>query len=228
MSIFSRLADIINSNLTSLLDKAEDPQKMVRLIIQEMEDELVKERSNLARFLANQKEIGRQVARHQERVDEWQAKAELALTKGREDLARAALIEKKKQTELSETLYREQQAVDSGIEKLGEEIRQLEAKLEDARARQKAMAIRTEAASSRLNVQSQVARGESQAVVSKFERMERRIDEMEARADLGQSDKALAQQFAELEVDDQISKELEAMRQKLGQGDSKSEGKQGE
>ncbi|EKP0315693.1 phage shock protein PspA [Aeromonas veronii] len=228
MSIFSRLADIINSNLTALLDKAEDPQKMVRLIIQEMEDELVKERSNLARFLASQKEIGRQVARHQERVDEWQAKAELALTKGREDLARAALIEKKKQTELSETLYREQQAVDSGIEKLGEEIRQLEAKLEDARARQKAMAIRTEAASSRLNVQSQVARGESQAVVSKFERMERRIDEMEARADLGQSDKALAQQFAELEVDDQISRELEAMRQKLGQGDNKSEGKQGE
>ncbi|MFQ2112849.1 phage shock protein PspA [Aeromonas veronii] len=228
MSIFSRLADIINSNLTALLDKAEDPQKMVRLIIQEMEDELVKERSNLARFLASQKEIGRQVARHQERVDEWQAKAELALTKGREDLARAALIEKKKQTELSETLYREQQAVDSGIEKLGEEIRQLEAKLEDARARQKAMAIRTEAASSRINVQSQVARGESQAVVSKFERMERRIDEMEARADLGQSDKALAQQFAELEVDDQISRELEAMRQKLGQGDSKSEGKQGE
>ncbi|ENC6434533.1 TPA: phage shock protein PspA [Aeromonas veronii] len=228
MSIFSRLADIINSNLTALLDKAEDPQKMVRLIIQEMEDELVKERSNLARFLASQKEIGRQVARHQEQVDEWQAKAELALTKGREDLARAALIEKKKQTELSETLYREQQAVDSGIEKLGEEIRQLEAKLEDARARQKAMAIRTEAASSRLNVQSQVARGESQAVVSKFERMERRIDEMEARADLGQSDKALAQQFAELEVDDQISRELEAMRQKLGQGDSKSEGKQGE
>ncbi|MFQ2083785.1 phage shock protein PspA [Aeromonas veronii] len=224
MSIFSRLADIINSNLTALLDKAEDPQKMVRLIIQEMEDELVKERSNLARFLASQKEIGRQVARHQERVDEWQAKAELALTKGREDLARAALIEKKKQTELSETLYREQQAVDSGIEKLGEEIRQLEAKLEDARARQKAMAIRTEAASSRLNVQSQVARGESQAVVSKFERMERRIDEMEARADLGQSDKALAQQFAELEVDDQISRELEAMRQKLGQRD----GQQGE
>ncbi|MFM4710997.1 phage shock protein PspA [Aeromonas veronii] len=228
MSIFSRLADIINSNLTALLDKAEDPQKMVRLIIQEMEDELVKERSNLARFLASQKEIGRQVARHQERVDEWQAKAELALTKGREDLARAALIEKKKQSELGEALQREQQAVDSGIEKLGEEIRQLEAKLEDARARQKAMAIRTEAASSRLNVQSQVARGESQAVVSKFERMERRIDEMEARADLGQSDKALAQQFAELEVDDQISKELEAMRQKLGQGDSKSEGKQGE
>ena len=119
MSIFSRLADIINSNLTALLDKAEDPQKMVRLIIQEMEDELVKERSNLARFLANQKEIGRQVSRHQERVAEWQGKAELALTKGREDLARAALIEKSKQAELADALSREQQAVDSGIEKLG-------------------------------------------------------------------------------------------------------------
>ncbi|WP_429081268.1 phage shock protein PspA [Aeromonas bivalvium] len=225
MSIFSRLADIINSNLTALLDKAEDPQKMVRLIIQEMEDELVKERSNLARFLAEQKEIGRQVARHQERVDEWQGKAELALSKGREDLARAALIEKKKQAELGDNLDREREAVDAGIEKLGEEIRQLEAKLEDARARQKAMAIRGEAASSRLNVQSQVARGGSQGVVDKFERMERRIDEMEARADLGQSDKTLASQFAELEVDDQISRELEALRQKMGQG---SEGKQGE
>ncbi|MGE6108609.1 phage shock protein PspA [Aeromonas sobria] len=225
MSIFSRLADIINSNLTALLDKAEDPQKMVRLIIQEMEDELVKERSNLARFLAEQKEIGRQVARHQERVDEWQGKAELALAKGREDLARAALIEKKKQAELGDNLARERQAVDAGIEKLGDEIRQLEAKLEDARARQKAMAIRGEAASSRLNVQSQVARGGSQGVVDKFERMERRIDEMEARADLGQSDKTLASQFAELEVDDQISRELEALRQKMGQG---SDGKQGE
>ncbi|MFM4703646.1 phage shock protein PspA [Aeromonas bivalvium] len=225
MSIFSRLADIINSNLTALLDKAEDPQKMVRLIIQEMEDELVKERSNLARFLAEQKEIGRQVARHQERVDEWQGKAELALSKGREDLARAALIEKKKQAELGDNLARERQAVDAGIEKLGDEIRQLEAKLEDARARQKAMAIRGEAASSRLNVQSQVARGGSQGVVDKFERMERRIDEMEARADLGQSDKTLASQFAELEVDDQISRELEALRQKMGQG---SDGKQGE
>ena len=225
MSIFSRLADIINSNLTALLDKAEDPQKMVRLIIQEMEDELVKERSNLARFLAEQKEIGRQVARHQERVDEWQGKAELALSKGREDLARAALIEKKKQAELGDNLERERQAVDAGIEKLGDEIRQLEAKLEDARARQKAMAIRGEAASSRLNVQSQVARGGSQGVVDKFERMERRIDEMEARADLGQSDKTLASQFAELEVDDQISRELEALRQKMGQA---SDGKQGE
>ncbi|EOD53852.1 phage shock protein PspA [Aeromonas molluscorum] len=225
MSIFSRLADIINSNLTALLDKAEDPQKMVRLIIQEMEDELVKERSNLARFLADQKEIGRQVSRHQERVEEWQGKAELALSKGREDLARAALIEKKKQAELGENLERERQAVDAGIDKLGDEIRQLEAKLEDARARQKAMVIRTEAASSRLNVQSQVARGGSQGVVDKFERMERRIDEMEARADLGQSDKTLASQFAELEVDDQISRELDALRQKMGQA---SDGKQGE
>lgn len=225
MSIFSRLADIINSNLTALLDKAEDPQKMVRLIIQEMEDELVKERSNLARFLADQKEIGRQVSRHQERVEEWQGKAELALSKGREDLARAALIEKKKQAEFGENLERERQAVDAGIDKLGDEIRQLEAKLEDARARQKAMVIRTEAASSRLNVQSQVARGGSQGVVDKFERMERRIDEMEARADLGQSDKTLASQFAELEVDDQISRELDALRQKMGQA---SDGKQGE
>ncbi|MGL5039343.1 MAG: PspA/IM30 family protein, partial [Aeromonas sp.] len=130
-------------------------------------------------------------------------------------------MEKKKQTELAQALFNEQQAVDRGIEKLGDEICQLETKLEDARARQKAMVIRNEAASSRLNVQNQVARTGSQAVVSKFERIERRIDEMEALANLGQSDKALAAQFAELEVDDQISKELAAMRQKLGQDEGK-------
>ncbi|MEW7865385.1 phage shock protein PspA [Aeromonas diversa] len=220
MGIFSRLADIINSNLSALLDKAEDPQKMVRLIIQEMEDELVKERSNLARFLANQKELARQIARHEEEVQAWQDKAELALTKGREDLARAALIEKKKQGEVVEALGRELAAADSGIAKLSEEISQLQAKLEDARARQKAMTLRGEAASSRISVQSTLERGSGQAAMEKFDRMERRIDEMEARADLG-TDRTLKAQFAELEVDDQISRELEALRSKLGQGDNK-------
>ncbi|MDO2948858.1 phage shock protein PspA [Aeromonas simiae] len=219
MGIFSRLADIINSNLSALLDKAEDPQKMVRLIIQEMEDELVKERSNLARFLASQKDLARQVARHREELDAWQSKAELALTKGREDLARAALIEKSKQSELVASLERELAAAEAGVQKLGEEIGQLQAKLEDARARQKAMLIRSEAASSRINVQGTLERGAGAGAVDKFERMERRIDEMEAKADIGGGDRTLKAQFAELEADDQISRELEALRNKLGQSD---------
>ncbi|MGL5291712.1 MAG: phage shock protein PspA [Vibrionaceae bacterium] len=219
MSVFSRLADIINANLTALLDKAEDPQKMVRLIIQEMEDELVKERSNLARFLASQKELERQVNRHQEAVNAWQNKAQLALSKDREDLAKAALLEKKKQQALSNSLQAELQAVQSSIDKLSQEIAQLEAKLDDARARQKAMTIRSQAASSRINVQNQMMRSNSQGLMHKFDRMERRIDELQAQADLGSQDKGLAAQFAELEADEQINQELAAMRQQLNQTD---------
>ncbi|MGL5948495.1 MAG: phage shock protein PspA [Aeromonas sp.] len=217
MVIFSRLVDIINANIAALLDKAEDPQKMVRLIIQEMEEELVKERSNLARFLASQKELARQVERHQAVVTDWQAKAVLALEKDREDLARAALAEKNKQLQLLTTLSQELGRLDESIDKLRSEIALLENKLEDARARQQTMALRAQAASSRLNVQTQTARGDSASMMSKFSRMERRIDEMEAHADLGKTDPSLSQQFTELAIDDEIATELAALKSKLAQ-----------
>nr|MBP8772888.1 PspA/IM30 family protein [Aeromonadaceae bacterium] len=149
MGIFSRLTDIVNANLNSLLDKAEDPPKMVRLIIQEMEEGLVRERSNLARYLADKKELRRQQERNQSQLQDWQSKAELALQKGRDDLARAALIEKGKQQQLVDALSQEFTAVEEGIAKLTAEIELLEAKLEDARGRQKAMLLRSAAAQSR-------------------------------------------------------------------------------
>lgn len=149
MGIFSRLTDIVNANLNSLLDKAEDPPKMVRLIIQEMEEGLVRERSNLARYLADKKELRRQQERNQSQLQDWQSKAELALQKGRDDLARAALIEKGKQQQLVDALSQEFSAVEEGIAKLTAEIELLEAKLEDARGRQKAMLLRSAAAQSR-------------------------------------------------------------------------------
>ncbi|GAA3526722.1 phage shock protein PspA [Zobellella aerophila] len=218
MSIFSRLADIINANLNTLLDKAEDPPKMVRLIIQEMEDELVRERSNLARFLAEKKDLLRQTERHQERLDEWQNKAELALTKGREDLARAALLEKSKQAGLLKALEREQRAVEEGMDKLAEAIGALEAKLADARARQQAMQLRERSAQSRIKVQEQVRRSESQSAIDKFDHMERKIDELEAKADLYSQSRGLDQAFAELEVDDAINKELAKLKAKMNKG----------
>lgn len=219
MSIFSRLADIINANLNTLLDKAEDPPKMVRLIIQEMEDELVRERSNLARFLAEKKDLLRQIERHQERLDEWQSKAELALTKEREDLARAALLEKSKQAGLLKALEQEQRAVEEGMDKLAEAIAALEAKLADARARQQAMQLRERSAQSRIKVQEQVRRSESQSAIDKFDRMERKIDELEAKADLYSQSKGLDQEFAELEVDDAINKELAKLKAKMNKGE---------
>ncbi len=219
MSIFSRLADIINANLNSLLDKAEDPAKMVRLIIQEMEDELVRERSNLARFLAEKKDLLRQIERHRERMTDWQGKAELALSRERDDLARAALLEKSKQSELLKALEHEHQAVEEGINKLSEAIGALEAKLVDARSRQQAMQLRERSAQSRIKVQERVRHSETSSSVDKFDRMERKIDELEARADLYHQSKGLEQSFAELEVDDAITQELDKLKAKMSKNE---------
>lgn len=215
MGLFTRIADIVNANLNNMLDKAEDPPKMVRLIIQEMEEGLVRERANLARFLADKKELWRQQERYQAQLQEWQSKAELALQKGREDLARAALIEKGKQQQLVTALAQEFQAVEEGIAKLEAEIQLLEAKLADARARQKAMLLRSAAAESRLNVQQHSQRATPHSIMEKFDRMERKIEEMESKADVYHPNPSLHQQFAELEADDAISRELAVMKEQL-------------
>jgi len=223
MGIFSRLTDIVNANLNSLLDKAEDPPKMVRLIIQEMEEGLVRERSNLARYLADKKELRRQQERNQHQLQDWQSKAELALQKGRDDLARAALIEKGKQQQLVDALSQEFTAVEEGIAKLTAEIELLEAKLEDARGRQKAMLLRSAAAQSRLNVQQHGQRATPHSIMEKFDRMERKIEEMESKADVYHPNPNLQQQFAELEADDAISRELAAMKERLQTAATKEE-----
>lgn len=215
MGVFSRLADIVNANVNAMLDKAEDPQKMVRLIIQEMEEGLVRERANLARFLADQKELHRQHQRYAARIEDWQSKARLALQKGRDDLARSALIEKSREQQLADAMQQEMTAVAEGIHKLESEISQLEDKLEDARARQKAMVLRSAAASSRLNVQQHAQRGAPASMMDKFDRMERKIEEMEGRADAWRGQSGLHAQFAELEADDEIARELAAMKADL-------------
>lgn len=215
MGVFSRLADIVNANVNAMLDKAEDPQKMARLIIQEMEEGLVRERANLARFLADKKELQRQFHRYAARIEDWQSKARLALQKGRDDLARSALIEKNREQQLADAMAQEMTAVEEGINKLESEINQLETKLEDARARQKAMVLRSAAASSRLNVQQHAQQGAPASMMDKFDRMERKIEEMEGRADAWRGQSGLHAQFAELEADDEIARELAAMKADL-------------
>ena len=214
MSIFSRLADIINSNLTALLDKAEDPQKMVRLIIQEREDELVKERSNLARFLANQKEIGRQVSRHQERVNEWQAKAELALTKGREDLARAALTEKLAEAKKCDQLEQDKARVAEVLAQLTADSERLAAKLTEAREKQKLLTLREQTAHSRIRARAQVDNQRMHELMARFDGFQGRVDQLEAQleaATLGQNP-SLEAQFRELELNDEIERELARLK----------------
>lgn len=217
MGIFSRFADIINSNISSLLDKAEDPEKMVRLIIQEMEDTIVEVRSTSAKVLAEKKELLRRVMNVQEQVEDWQSKAELALSKDREDLAKAALIEKQKNSELAATLTQELVVVEEQIARLKEEVNLLQEKLLDAKARQKTIIMRKRTASSRLEVKKQLDSSKIDNAMSKFEQYERRVEGLESQVDaydLGNS-KSLNDEFAALEAEDSVSVELAALKAKM-------------
>lgn len=218
MGIFSRFADIVNSNVSSLLDKAEDPEKMIRLIIQEMEDTLVEVRTHSAKALADEKELSRHIQFVEEQVQDWQQKATLALQKDREDLARAALIEKQKVEDSLKDLHNERTLLSESIEKLASEIAKLENKITETRAKQKSIIMRRQTASHRRDVKKQLHTGKTEEALSKFEQYERKIDELEAEADsydLGSKDKDLNQEFAELQADDDIEKELVKLKQSL-------------
>lgn len=216
MGIFSRFTDIVNSNINALLDKAEDPEKMVRLIIQEMEDTLVEVRSVSAKAIANKKDISSQIAKYQTTADDWQAKAELAITKEREDLARAALTEKQKASDHVVALEDELVQVEDQIGKLQSEIVQLQEKLADAKNRQKAIILRQKTASSRLQVKQKLDSSKVDDAMFRFERYESKINDLESQVeayDLGQRN--LADEFAELEADNKIDDELAALKQKV-------------
>ncbi|AZQ09940.1 phage shock protein PspA [Shewanella khirikhana] len=217
MGIFSRFADIINSNISALLDKAEDPEKMVRLIIQEMEDTLVEVRSTSAKVLAEKKDILRRIARVDAQVQDWEEKAELAISKEREDLARAALVEKQKASTLADTLQRELEVVEDHILRLKEEVTQLQEKLADAKARQKTIIMRKQTASSRLEVKKQLDSSKIDNAMLKFEQYEARVESLEAQVesyDLGNKS-SLNDEFAALQAEDSVNAELEALKAKM-------------
>lgn len=216
MGIFSRFADIVNANINSLLDKAEDPEKMVRLIIQEMEDTLVEVRSSSARTIADKKDVVRRMERLEAEAEDWQAKAELALSKDREDLARQALGEKQKCIENAEVMKQELTQLDDQVNRLKDEISQLQSKLEDAKSRQKTILMRGKTASSRLDVKSKLNSGKINDALSRFEAYERKIDNLEAEVESYElGNKSLADEFADLEAAEKVDSELEALKAKL-------------
>lgn len=221
MGIFSRFSDIVNSNINALLDKAEDPEKMVRLIIQEMEDTLVEVRSSSAKTIAEKKELQRLISRLQEEATDWQAKAELALAKEREDLARSALIERQKAAEQAETVARDIANLDEHISKLQDEVSQLQEKLADAKARQKSMLMRRQTVANRLEVKKTLDSNKINDAMYKFERYEQKIDTLEAQVeayDLGK--KSLKDEFAELAAQDKIDQELAELKAKMQNKDA--------
>jgi phage shock protein A len=219
MGIFSRMTDIINSNLTALLDQAEDPQKMIRLIIQEMEDTLVEVRSSSAKVLAERKMAERRRQRVEAEAESWEEKARLALSKNREDLARAALQEKRAIEEELAAVEGEVKATDDHIEQLNGEIGQLQQKLSDAKAKQKTLIMRTKTVESRIKVKRQMHREALDNAFNKFGQFERRIDNLEGQLeslDMGRDvSPDLATEIDALQQDEQINDELDRLKREM-------------
>jgi phage shock protein A len=221
MGIFSRMTDIINSNLNSLLDQAEDPEKMIRLIIQEMEDTLVEVRSSSAKVLADRKTAARKVEHIEAEAQSWEEKAMLAINKGREDLARAALQEKRAIEEELLIVGSELTATDEHIAQLNNEVAQLQQKLSDAKAKQKAMLMRTKTVESRIKVKRQMHREALDDAFQRFEYFERRMDNLESQLeviDLGREvSPDLAAEIDALQEDEKITDELERLKAQMKQ-----------
>jgi phage shock protein A len=214
MSIFTRTRDIVAANFTDLLDKAEDPAKMVRVMIMEMEETLVEVRASAARTIADQKEIQRQIAKIERLQDGWTEKAELALSKDREDLAKAALVEKNKLGEMAESLRVEIEVLRDAMRASEGDIAKLQGKLREARTRQNQISSRLESAHNRVRMREMYAGEKVEEAFSSFELMERHADYAEGRAEALAlaAPRTLEDEIAELRSSEAVDAELAAMK----------------
>ena len=218
MGIFSRTRDIVAANMTDLLDRAEDPAKMIRVMIMEMEETLVEVRASAARSIADQKEMRRQIAKLERLQDSWTEKAELALSKGRDDLAKAALHEKRKLIDLAEGLSHGISMHEDALRASEADIAKLQGKLREARTRQNAIMSRLESAQNRARMREMYAGPKVDEAFSRFDVLERHADLAEGHADalgLGGPPKTLDEEIAELRNSEKVDAELEALKATL-------------
>ena len=220
MGIFSRTRDIIAANFNDMLDQADDPQKMIRMIILEMEETLVEVRASAARTIADQKEMHRHTVKLDKLQADWAEKAQLALSKDREDLARAALVEKKKASDMADQLKQEIAVLDDALRAYEQDIQKLQNRLREARSRQTAIAARLESAENRVKLRSLMTNERVDDALGRFDQLERRVDYAEGRADaLGieaREAPSLSDEIAALAGADKVDEELEAMKKALG------------
>lgn len=217
MGIFSRMGDIINSNLNAMIEKAENPEKITRLIIQEMEDTLVEVRTSAARSIAEKKELQRKADSYAARAEEWSSKAALALSKDREDLARGAVAAKQQAEQMVDVVRQEIDILDETVAKADADLQKLQSKLNEAKAKHKSLMLRGQTAQQRIRVRGQIQDSRVDDALSRYERMERKVDELEAHVeafDLGQG-QSLEAQFAEIETEDAVQAELDALKAKF-------------
>jgi phage shock protein A len=212
------MSDIVQANINAILDKAEDTAKVIKLLIQEMEETLVELRSVAATNLAEKKQVQRQVDKLQLQINAWQAKATLAVEKDREDLARAALVEKHNTQQKLSALAGEQDVVEESLSKLQADMGKLQDKLVEARAKQKSLIIRERSVAVRMTVKNKVHSVKIDDAIIRFEQYERRIDDLESQVDaydFVDESKGLNEQFNQLEAESQIEQELDALRKKV-------------
>jgi phage shock protein A len=228
MGIFSRTRDIIAANFNELLDHADDPAKMIRMIILEMEETLVEVRASAARTIADQKEMHRHCVKLDKLQSDWGEKAQLALSKDREDLARAALVEKKRAADMADQLKQEIAVLDDALRAYEQDIAKLQNRLREARSRQTQIAARLESAENRVKLRTLLSTERVDEALSRFDQLERRVDYAEGRADAlsiadGSGTPSLADEIAALEGADKIDEELEEMKRALGKSGDKQE-----
>lgn len=220
MGMFSRLTDIINANINSLLDKAENPEKMIRLIIQEMEETLVEVRTSAAKQIAEKKTLTRQLRAQTEKSAQWQEKAELAISKGRDDLARQALVAKQQCQPVIEDLEAQLAQVEELLESIQNDTARLQDKLNEAKQRQEACLKRQKTAEVRLKVRETVKFEQIDDAILRFEKFQQKVDGLEAQVeayDMTEA-KSLEAQFQELESEESIEEELQAIKKKVANG----------
>ncbi|MFC1688254.1 phage shock protein PspA [Pseudomonadota bacterium] len=225
MGIFSRFSDIVNANINAVLEKAEDPEKIIRLMIQEMEDTLVEIRSAAAKCIADRKELGRHIEHLEREGAEWSHRAELAVRREREDLARAALAEKQSIGDRTDKMKLELESLDGQLDKFNADITQLQSKLDDAKTRQRSIVIRHKTATSQLSARRHIHNDRIDEMLFRFENAERRIDNVESEAEainMGRG-KNLADEIADLEQDDRVEAELADLKSKVKDGDVEKE-----
>ena len=221
MGIFTRFRDIISSNINAILDKAEDPEKLIKLMIREMEDTLVVIKAACAGAMASSKKVQRQLDTLRDRIQYWEEKAELAVNKGRDDLAREALVEKRRYSQRMDGLENELTEHNLLVDQYQDDIRQLEDKLKSARDKQRILVQRHIHASRKRQAQEEIRRVDSSEAMLKFDELENRIERMEAEADLVNFGKrtVLEAEFDTLGVDEEIEKELQALKTPVSKPD---------
>lgn len=214
MGIFTRFKDIVASNISAMLDKAEDPEKLIKLMIREMEDTLIELKSSCANAIANQKKIQRLIADIQDKEAFWAEKAELAVLKGKDNLARQALNEKRIYTQRAEGVETESVEIDAIIGQYQDDIQELEDKLKSAREKQRVLVQRHIRAKNKKRAHQEMRRADSAEVMQKFDELENHIERMEAEADLVNFGRqsSLEEEFDALEADDEIEAELNRLK----------------